>query len=199
MQLAREILDYWFGEAASPRQQISSQSSLWWGKSPFVDEEIKARFGAALDSTRSDDLKAWKAEASDWLALIILVDQFSRNIFRDQARAFEQDPLALSLCKEGIELGVDLELVPLERVFFYLPLEHSESLQDQQRCVELMQELVSIAPPGCRKEFEGFYNYARAHHAVIEEFGRFPHRNAILGRDSTIAEKDYLAQPGAGF
>ncbi len=199
MQLAQEILHYWFGEADDPGQQISKQSSLWWGKSLAVDKEIKTSFGAALDLTGSDDLQAWKNNASDWLALIILLDQFSRNIFRDEARAFAQDALALTLCKEGIELGVDLDLNPLQRVFFYLPLEHSESLQDQQRCVELMEGLVKIAPAGCRKEFEGFHGYARAHHAVIEKFGRFPHRNAILGRESTAPEKEYLAQPGAGF
>ena len=113
MQLAQEILHYWFGEADDPGQQISKQSSLWWGKSLAVDKEIKTRFGAALDLTGSDDLQAWKNNASDWLALIILLDQFSRNIFRDEARAFAQDALALTLCKEGIELGVDLDLNPL--------------------------------------------------------------------------------------
>ena len=103
------------------------------------------------------------------------------------------------VCLEGLERGIDVHLNPLQRVFFYLPLEHSESLSMQKRCLDEMARLVELAPADCKKEFEGFLAYARAHYEVIEKYGRFPHRNAVLGRESTVEEKAYLSEPDAGF
>ena len=195
----QQILEYWFGEGNSPKQQIITQSNLWWGKSTDTDADIKLLFGATLQLLIENQLEGWRKDSSSLLAMIILGDQFSRNIFRNDARAFAQDALVLSLCLDGIEQGADQELSPLQRVFFYLPLEHSESLEMQQRCVDLMTHLVAIAPSDCREEFQGFLAYARAHLEVIEVYGRFPHRNAILKRESTAAEQAYLSQPDAGF
>lgn len=194
-----DILDFWFGETGSLAERIASHSRLWWSKSESIDQEIRERFGSDLVALLAGELEQWKASAEGWLAMIILADQFSRNMYRDDARAFAQDDLALALCLEGLEQGIDQQLDLLQRVFFYLPLEHSELSEMQQRSVAQMKKLVELAPGDLKKEFEGFHNYALAHLDVIEKYGRFPHRNAILGRDSSKEELAYLARPDAGF
>lgn len=194
-----EILGFWFGESGTQSERIAQQSSLWWGKNPETDEDIRQRFGGLIVQLIEGELEHWKESPQGWLAMIILADQFSRNIYRNDARAFAQDELALSLCLEGMEQEIDQELDLLQRVFFYLPLEHCESTEMQALSVKQMFSLFELAPADVKEEFKGTHEYALAHQDVIEKYGRFPHRNAILGRESSSEELLYLAQPGAGF
>ncbi|RYD16375.1 MAG: DUF924 domain-containing protein [Lysobacteraceae bacterium] len=189
------MLAFWFDEAAT----AAEASARWFGHDDAFDTAIRARFSALREEAIASRLDAWLADPHGRLALILLVDQFSRNLFRGDPRAFEHDPLARRWSVEGIDAGADRTLQPIERVFFYLPLEHSEALADQQRSVALFTSLRDEAPAARRGEFDVFLDYARRHHHVIARHGRFPHRNAVLGRTSTAEEAAYLAQPGAGF
>lgn len=193
------ILDFWFGRSESLAVILDKQASLWWGKDPHVDREIRERFVDRLDSLIDGKLNEWRSLPESYLAMIILADQFSRNIYRDSASAFAQDELALSLTLDGIENGIDLKLNVVQRVFFYLPFEHSESMAIQDRSVELQKQVLDDAPDNLQDQFQGFYNYALLHREVIEKYGRYPHRNNLLGRECTPEEIDYLNQPGSGF
>ena len=193
------VLEFWFGEHPSLAKTIEKQSPLWWGKNADTDNEIERRFKFLLQRFKAGELDDWKQNAEGWLALILLSDQFTRNIYRDTGAAFSLDQQALALCLEGIEKGIDIELNPLQRVFFYLPLEHAESMSMQERSLKLQRHLLDNVDASLKPAFEGFYKYALAHKEVIEQFGRYPHRNTLLGRESTKEELEYLAQPGSGF
>ncbi len=193
------IIEFWFGSSLSQKTTIEAKSPLWWKKSSETDAEILTRFEVDLIRFNKGELEHWKTSAEGWLALIILSDQFPRNMYRDSAKAFAYDELALALCLEGIERNLDTQLNSLQRVFFYLPLEHAESRAMQERSVMMQAQLLDSIDDSLKKAFQGFYNYALAHQKVIEEFDRFPHRNRILGRHSSGAELAYLAQPGSGF
>jgi len=194
-----EILGFWFGNESDDARVAESQSSLWWKKDPDVDADIRSRFSADLEAAANGKYDHWLREARGRLALIILVDQFSRNMYRGDARCFSYDEHSLRWCKEGLAAGVDRGLRPIERVFFYLPLEHSEVLEDQNTSVEMFSELAKVVPPGLQKLFAGYVDYAVRHREIIERFGRFPHRNAILGRESTAEEAVFLQEPGSSF
>lgn len=195
----RRILDFWFGESLDDVQIIEQKSSLWWRKDEDLDREIESVFSTVLESLIAGQLSAWKQDAESLLAMIILADQFSRNIYRNKEKAFTQDELALALTLEGLESRIDLELGIVQRIFFYMPLEHSESMSMQDRSVEMFEQLCESAPEDIRQEIAGNLDYAIKHREVIEKFGRFPHRNAILGRESRPEEIEYLKQPGSGF
>ena len=199
MESAETILQYWFGTATDDLEVAQQCANKWWKKDPEVDREIQQRFAGVLDAAASGRLEDWLGAARGRLAMIILIDQFSRNIFRNSARAYANDALALAWCKDGIAAGVERELRAIERVFLYLPLEHSESVEDQIRSVELFGVLARSAPPAQSKLFEDYLNYAQRHLDIVQQFGRFPHRNAILGRESTEAEVAFLQQPGSSF
>jgi uncharacterized protein (DUF924 family) len=188
-----EVLDFWF-----PADQARA-NKLWWGKDEQLDAEIRQRFGPTLQAARAGELDDWTANARGRLALIVVLDQLSRNIHRGSPEAFAADPQARALTDEGLARAHDRELRPIERLFFYLPLEHSEALADQQRCVELMRELAGEVAPEQREQFEGFVDYAVRHLEIVARFGRFPHRNAVLGRTSTPEELEFLTQPGSSF
>ncbi len=145
------------------------------------------------------ELDHWKQTARGRLALIILLDQFSRNVYRGTAAAFAQDEAALALCTEGIELGQDRELEPCERTFFYMPLEHAEDAEAQALCVRKFREVAADAPAPWRDIFERNVDYANQHKEIVDRFGRFPHRNAVLGRASTPDEDAYLADDAPRF
>jgi uncharacterized protein (DUF924 family) len=204
---AKTVLDFWFGEesideSASPRsaQQIAKQQSpLWWSKNSAIDNDIRQRFEPTLKALLTGHYQSWLATPEGRLAAIIVLDQFSRNMYRDNAHAFTQDSLALHWALEGIQQGDDQKLTPLQRVFFYLPLEHCEQLNMQNLAIEKFSQLVSDAPASFTELASGFLNYAHQHQEVIARFGRFPHRNTLLNRSSTTTEAHYLAQPGAGF
>lgn len=190
-----KILDYWFGEEQDDLAVIKRQNALWFGKDEQVDRQIRQQFEFMIDAVVRDR----RLPVRQSLAQIILLDQFTRNIYRGQARAFAFDPIALQMVLEGLAVGDDRQLRPVERIFYYLPLEHSEKLENQHRSVELFQALTDEVPDEWLEVFDGFLDYAIRHQMIIERFGRFPHRNAILGRASTTEEREFLAQPGSSF
>lgn len=169
------------------------------GKSEATDKEIRNRFLSYVVAAGAGELDEWRESASGRLALILLLDQFTRNIYRDTPEAFARDERARELCVSGLAEGADQALRPIERVFFYLPLEHSEDIEDQDRCVALFQQLAEDVPAHWKPAFDGFIDFAIRHQAIIQQFGRFPHRNAILGRESTPEETGFLAGPGSSF
>ncbi|MGK7294779.1 MAG: DUF924 family protein [Candidatus Wenzhouxiangella sp. M2_3B_020] len=196
------VLDFWFGEDADRKRgsEIAGvQSGLWWGKNPDTDREMRERFEPLVHAAGNGKLDDWKRTPEGWLALILLTDQFPRNIYRDTPAMFRFDGIARESCVEGIEAGVDARLAPIQRVFFYMPLEHSESADDQAWCLDLMHGLARAVDEEDRETFDGFVDYAEAHRRIIDRFGRFPHRNAILGRDSTDEETAFLREPGSSF
>ncbi|MGN6703018.1 MAG: DUF924 family protein [Burkholderiaceae bacterium] len=194
-----DILQFWFGAPADARVVAERQRKLWWSKNEAVDALVRERFGVAIDAAASGALDGWTATPDGLLALILLTDQFPRNARRGTPGAFGCDPAARRFCRLGLERGDDLALRPIERVFHYLPLEHSESLPDQDEAVRRFAALRDAVPEDDREPFDGYLDFARRHRAVIARFGRFPHRNAILGRASTAEETAFLAQPGSGF
>ena len=194
------VLDFWFGDRSRPSAEIAAaQAGLWWGKSESTDAAIRTQFGQALAVAGSGGLDEWLSTPEGLLAAIIVIDQFSRNAHRDSGEAFALDSVALGWCKKGIEQGVDQALRPIERLFFYLPLEHSEDMEDQNQCVVLMDILAGSVDESSRETFAGFADYARQHQRIIARFGRYPHRNALLGRESTEEELAFLQEPGSSF
>lgn len=200
MQPWQPLLDLWFGDEADDVLRATRQAPLWWGKSSETDALLASRFGAQAEAAANGELADWADIPSGRLALILLLDQLPRNIHRGTPAAFAQDPLARDLCLKGLSIGADKSLSPLERVFFYLPLEHAESREQQARSVALFEALAAEqAGTPSQATFAGFADFARRHQVIIERFGRFPHRNNILGRTSTPEEAAFLQQPGSGF
>ena len=186
-----EVLDFWFGERDSP--QAGEVRELWFAKSAATDQLIRDRFGAAVEAALRGELGDWAdGEPRTALALILLLDQFTRNVFRDSARAFAGDDAALAAAKRLVADGRHLRLAPIERWFAYLPFEHSERIDDQRESLRLFGELAS---QGLKEPLA----WAQKHHDVIARFGRYPHRNEALGRASTAAEVEFLRQPGSRF
>ena len=199
MENSEAILQFWFGTADDDLEVAEQCDRLWWKKNPKVDAEIRERFAGVVDAAASGQFDAWLADPRGRLALIILTDQFSRNMYRGTARAFAFDSLALSWAKEGIASGADQSLRPIERIFFYMPLEHSESIEDQDRMVAFTIDLAAKVSAEKRKLFESYVDFAERHRDIVRRFGRFPHRNVILGRASTPEESAFLEQPGSSF
>lgn len=186
------VLNFWFGPLGSDSD--GQPRAAWFQKNADFDAEIARRFGAQLEQALQGGLRDWDVSSLGTLARILLLDQFTRNSFRGQARAFAGDALALQAALALIESGRDQGLSILQRRFVYLPLEHAEDLAMQQRSVALFE---ALAAEDAR--LDGALDYAHRHLDVIKRFGRFPHRNAALGRPSSADELAYLAQPGAGF
>ncbi|MBD2462190.1 DUF924 domain-containing protein [Oscillatoria sp. FACHB-1407] len=186
-----EILDFWFG---NPIESYSQRKKLWFVKDLSVDQTLRDRFLSTYEQAAAGELDNWQSQPSSCLALIIVLDQFPRNIFRGEPRAFATDPQARIIAKGAIARGFDQQLEPIQRFFFYLPLEHSEDLADQHQSIALYQALVVDFP-----ELQDGLEYAIRHRDVIQRFGRFPHRNAILNRPSTPEEIEFLKQPGSSF
>ncbi|ALU90782.1 DUF924 family protein [Herbaspirillum rubrisubalbicans] len=196
------LLDFWFGPQwdTLPAHQVAErQKKLWWSKNPDIDAECRQRFEPLLKQAAANQLDDWTETPRSMLALIVLLDQIPRNIYRDTAQAFAFDELAHQCCHLALAMGLDQALPAIARVFIYLPLEHTEDLDDQQYVVQLMRTLAKAASGEDKPAFDGYADYARRHHAVIERFGRFPHRNRILGRTSTPEETEFLTQPGSSF
>jgi uncharacterized protein (DUF924 family) len=194
------ILHYWFAWSADRPSTLGDRMSLWFGGSFELDRIIAHRFTDIVARLASGEAWRWAAQGPhERLAAVVALDQFTRSIFRKTPGAFENDALALQLTKDGIARGEDLLLKPVERWFLYMPLEHSESATDQRRSVEKFAELLAEATPDTQPHFASAYDYARRHASVIRKFGRFPHRNAILGRTSTSAELNFLKKPGSRF
>ena len=176
----QQILQFWF-EEIEPKQ--------WWKKDPAFDQLIASRFGGLHASAARCELYKWRASAEGRLAEIILLDQFSRNLYRNSSLAFACDPLALGLAQEAIAAGAEAALTPVQRSFLYLPFMHSESLAIHQVALQLYE----------RNGLESNLEFERLHMSIIERFGRYPHRNAVLGRESTAEELVFLQQPGSSF
>ncbi len=194
----KDILTFWFGEEplAVP---TGERLRFWFGGDPATDDLIRRHFGILPSQAAAGACDHWAATPRGRLALLLVLDQFPRNLFRDSAQAYAFDERARAVAAAGLEVGQDRGLSPAERAFFYLPFEHSEQLADQQRSVLLFETLRAEAPPGCEKICEGFLDYARRHLEIIQRFGRFPHRNQALGRLSTAEELTFLSQPGSSF
>lgn len=200
MQPWQPLLDFWFGDDADDSARANRQAPLWWGKNSDTDALLSRRFGDLMVAAATGKLDAWAEVPVGRLALILLLDQLPRNIHRGTPGAFAHDPLARDLCLKGLTLGADKALSPLGRVFFYLPLEHAESREQQARSVTLFEGLAAEQATGtAQATFEGFADFARRHQVIVERFGRFPHRNTILARTSTPEEVAFLQQPGSGF
>lgn len=180
--LAKDILDFWFGIG----EARGKGRPEWFRKDAAFDEEIRTRFLPTYEEASAGHLAHWQEQAHDCLALIVLLDQFPRNMFRNDARAFATDHLALAAAHHAIEKKFDLPMRPVERQFIYLPLEHSESLADQSQSLNLFRAL-AVYP-----ETRDLHLWAEKHRVIIKRFGRFPHRNAALGRESTPAEAIFL-------
>jgi len=194
------IIDFWFGDCLdTPLGVPRERSLLWFGGGVETDQVIRARFGACFERARQGDCDRWAESPRGALALLVLLDQFSRNLFRGTAAAFAADEQAREICLAGLARGDDQQLPPLARVFFYLPLEHAEDLALQERSVALFTALLEQALPAQRDSFAGFLDYAVRHRDIIARFGRFPHRNRLLGRASSAEEVAFLRLPGSSF
>lgn len=191
---AAAVLDFWFLPAGQPGHDVFRPE--WFRKDPAFDAAIRERFGALAEQALAGGLVDWDATADGALARILLLDQFPRNLFRGTALAFAGDAAALALAESLVASGRDKNLPPIRRWFVFLPFEHSESLLNQERAVALFAGLRREAQDPA---FEAAYDYAVRHRDVIERFGRFPHRNAALGRASTPEEQAFLKLPGSSF
>ena len=199
MSTWQPLLDWWFGAEGSATEVAAARQGLWFGKRDSQDREAEARFGALVERALAGDLKDWLDDPQAWLAQLILLDQLPRMIFRDTPRAFAGDSRARPLLQDGLERGWDRRLTPIQRVFAYLVFEHAEDLPLQDRAVELFADLLNEAAVDERPLFANFLDFAERHQRVIARFGRFPHRNAILGRASTDEEQAFLREPGSRF
>lgn len=189
---ARSILDFWFG----PRDaaDFGRPRSAWFVKNAEFDREIAQRFGVLIESALHGELTHWQDEAESALAAVIMLDQFTRNVFRDTPRAFAGDARALAIAQAMVAAGQERALVPVQRAFVYLPFEHAEDLAMQDESVRLFSQLARDEPA-----LDDMRDYAHRHRAVIARFGRFPHRNTVLGRISSAEELAFLELPGSRF
>ncbi len=190
-----DVLDFWFNEKLS----VKEKNRLWFGGGEKVDAVIRSRFGATVVSAAEGRLSDWVNEANSCLALIILLDQFTLNIYRGQALSFELNVKALPMAIDAIRKGFDQRVPRERRTFFYLPLEHAENKEAQSESVSLFRKLRDESPSEERDVFDGYLRYAILHQEVIERFGRFPNRNEVLGRPSTADEDRYLREEGSPF
>lgn len=199
--LPKAILEHWFGTEPFDEAIYRQRAALWFDASPAVDAEIAERFAAPLELAVAGRFDDWSTTAAGTLAWTILVDQYPRHIFRGTARAYDHDWIGRQWCTRALEAGVEHELGAVERTFLYLPLQHSEDDADQRLCVERFERLVAETP-----ESHWFHPHAihglemaRLHARIVERYGRFPHRNAVLGRPSTMLEQMYLDAGGSDF
>jgi len=194
-----DILDFWFGELNEHGCSTPEHRKRWWTKSDAFDESIQHHFLDDYEAIVDGEREAWRSSERGALAYIIVLDQFSRNMFRGTPTMFAADELAREVCREGLDAGFDAELSFDERVFFYLPLEHSESMADHKLCLELFKKLLDSAPETLEADAKYYLDFAVQHKAIIERFGRYPHRNEILGRASSEEEAKFLREPGSSF
>ena len=193
------ILAFWFKQHELSAPQIDRRMDIWFGEDPAFDHEIRQKFSADVDRASEGKLDHWADEPRGRLALILLLDQFRRNIYRGTSKAYEKDMVALKLCVEGAMQKKDRGLTPIQRAFFYMPLQHAESLKVQTKSVELFSRLADAVSPTFQETFLTIAQFAELHRDIIEQFGRFPHRNALLGRDNTSEEDEYLAGDAPDF
>jgi len=205
MDEARQVRDFWFGRQPFTAETVNRRMQLWFGLGASDkllqqrDEFIRTKFGTLVDRAARGELDAWADSPRRLLSLILLLDQFPRNIYRGTARAFAQDQQALALTLGGMQSGADAALDVVQRIFFYMPLQHAESAEAQDESVAAYRRLLAESPQELRNVFESCVKYADLHRDVIRRFGRFPHRNRVLGRPSTAEEEAYLNSGGERF
>ena len=199
METADAIHEFWFGTDVDDVKTAEQKKKLWWAKDTAVDDIIRQRFEKATLAVADNALDSWKSTPRGLLALILLTDQFPRNMYRGTSASFAYDHIALQLCQQALEQGIAQLLRPIERVFIYLPLEHSEAIADQERAVQLFEQLANDVPAEQKSIFDGFHQFAIRHRDIIARFGRFPHRNEILRRDLTEEEISFLKTAGSSF
>jgi len=190
------ILDFWFGPPTDP--DYGHYRQAWFIKDRAFDERIRQRFYSDYEKAAAGNYDHWKTTPTEAVALLLLLDQFPRNLFRGDSRSFATDSQALAIAQHLVNTGADKTLIAAQRFFIYVPFEHSENTGHQQQCVALMEGLIHDVPD-LDKGLKGGLDYAIRHRDVIERFGRFPHRNEILGRQSTPAEVAFLQEPGSRF
>ena len=193
------VLEFWFGKLDADGLPSSAVAARWFAGGVAFDEEIRQRFRELVEQALAGGLEAWADSSRELLALVIVLDQLPRNLFRGDARSFAGDARALRLSRDAVDAGWARRLLPAERNFLYLPFEHAESLAEQERCCALYRELLDAGPAAGRPLFAGSLEYAERHRVVIARFGRFPGRNAALGRESTLEEAAFLAENPTGF
>lgn len=196
-----EVLRFWFGDLREGKLPDKEKQTTWWMKSEEFDDLVRQRFEKYVLLAEKGELSHWFETPLGTVAFIVVVDQFPRNIYRDTPEAFSRDALALRACLEGVEKGFDKDLHPIHRTFFYLPLMHSEDLEVQSLSVEKYSALENeyIQHPEIRETLSCSTNFAGRHFDIIKRFGRYPHRNAALGRESTPEETEFLKEPGSSF
>lgn len=192
---ANDILEFWFGDLDEEGRWEQAVADRWFNGAEAFDQDITTRFGGLLKEVHPE----WIKTPEGRLAHIILYDQFPRNMYRGSKQAFSFDARALMLTLDGIAEGDDLMLHPVERIFFYMPLEHAEDLELQQLSISMFKQLLADAPEDQKAFFKDTYDYALRHHAAIENFGRFPHRNPVLNRETTPDETAFLKTHPFGF
>jgi uncharacterized protein (DUF924 family) len=193
------VLAFWFREQELSAPQIDRRMDIWFGEDAAFDHEIRHEFADDVEQASEGRLDHWAEEPRGRLALIILLDQFRRNIHRNTAKAFELDRAALKLCVEGAMQKKDRGLTPIQRAFFYMPLQHAESRKVQAKSVELFARLAEAVSPTYQETFLTMAQFAELHHDIVDRFGRFPHRNKVLGRANTPEEDEFLAGDAPDF
>lgn len=201
--LPDDICAFWFGPLRGGFP-VADRRALWFRSGKGVDAEVRARFGAAVEEAVGDGLGSWEGDARSELALVLLLDQFTRNVWRRTARAYAGDARAQRLVRAAVAAGREQRLAPVERLFFYMPLEHSEELADHDLCVALFEReaaapISPAAAPLAPALVASMLDFAYRHRAIIERFGRYPYRNDVLGRDDTAAESEWLAAGAERF
>jgi len=193
------VLAFWFEEKELSAPQIDGRMDIWFGEDPVFDLEIIKEFSDDVDRASEGKLDHWANEPRGRLALILLLDQFRRNIYRNTADAFSCDKQALKLCVEGAMEKKDKGLSPIERVFFYMPLQHAESRKVQQKSCDIFNKLAEAMSPTYKETFQTIAQFAELHRDIVERFGRFPHRNSLLGRRNTPDEEEFLTGDSPNF
>ncbi|KAA0976812.1 DUF924 family protein [Pseudomonas sp. ANT_H12B] len=193
------LLEWWFGTLESPNEIAADKGKLWFGKRDSQDLEARTRFGNWVEQALAGGLTDWAQRPEGWLALVLLLDQLPRMIFRDSPKSFAGDLRAQALVAQGIAADFDRQLRPIQRVFIYLVFVHCENLVVQNEAVSRFLDLVEQQPEADRAVFADNLDYAERHQKIIARFGRFPHRNAVLGRKSTAEELAFLSGPGSRF
>ena len=194
-----EILEFWFGKLTRDDELQPARQKRWFQKQPAFDRAVAQRFGKDVQEAGAGRLDDWLASARGSLALVILLDQFTRNIHRNLPQAYAFDARARAATLGALARGLERELRPIERLFLFMPLMHAEDRALQERSAELFAQTAATAPALLKETCTGFAASARRHADVVGRFGRFPHRNALLGRTSTPDEMEFLSTPGAGF
>ncbi|MFK7740084.1 MAG: DUF924 family protein [Planctomycetota bacterium] len=193
------VCAFWFGPIAADGSCEPGFRKRWWAKDADFDREVSTRFGESIRAAEAGEPKAWQDSAQGCLALVLLCDQMTRNSRRDQASMYAADDMAVAYMRHAIDNGFDKQLRTIERYFLLMPLMHAESLSLQQEGIERFDQLVLQAEPGSLEAARAAADYMRKHEVIVARFGRFPHRNTLLGRESTPDEVAFLQEPGSSF